>query len=365
MDYEHNLLILLNLKAYEKLILVENLLIVDERYLISVRRWLSNDSRNDIIKPITDTLNFYLNDLSKLALTLFNLNKTLKITYSEFEEIHTLINQFQKNITNPIQILNYDIDKITILDTHIYDKNSSLELEPGLYLIHVVGGGAGGGYGGSPLRGGGGSGYVSKMLIYNPIINKVNINIGKGGFGGSKNPIEVKQTCGSSTIFSINSITFEAKGGTFGLSFCYGGYGGSGGGAGSCYKIDYINNGGAGGSGGSGENSDSYLGGIGDGTTNPFLQFGSGGLGAVYVEGFAVSGGGGGGILIDGYDVKADDGLISEQQCDEYSDVGKGGVGFGAGAGSGGCSLFNKKIYHGNGGFGASGVCIINKIDYN
>lgn len=364
--YEHNLNVLSNIDSSVKLYVDKetDMLYVDDRYFLGIRRWYTSDSRVDLIEPIKKTLEYY-KSINKLALFSF-LNKIkpiFKEIYPDYEDLHTVLNSVKS------------FDRVTLIDDFVMARVQSTKnidvittdqiysiRKSGFVLFTIVGGGAGGGVGGTSFRGGGGSGNIETYLLYFPSIERqdcttCSIHIGKGGSGGTfSKDIIYKPSKGGNTLVNIGLIKIVSNGGTFSDKSLCGGHGFSGGGAGAISS-----NGGAGGSSGKcGDSVDKYIGGQGSGTMSYYITFGEGGRGGNHGAIGFTAGGGGGGLQVEGYDIKAGDGIIKD-----VDNNGCGGIGFGAGGGGGSYSKDSYgSNYYCNGGSGANGCVIIEYVDY-
>lgn len=399
--YRHNCRILSKIEPGTKLLVdksdTENKgkLYVDDRYIQSVRRWYTNDSRHDILEPINLALE-YFNKVSDIGTRIIaaHLLKVFKQTYPDFKVLQEQITKY--NSCKEVVIPNFNWNNIThITMNRIITEDQQYCLEKsGYVLITMIGGGAGGGIGGTCNRGGGGSGYILSYLCHfeNPIT--LDIKIGSGGEHGYKRASSfIPPTSGKSTIVMLEKLKLFVNGGSVGQKSINGGNGFNGGGSGSNCSIT----GGSGGTGGTdGTGADCYTGGSGfltnKSTENNFdiffkllpdISFGKGGESESYDKKYIftninqfynVSGGGGGGFIVgDAVPlVKASDPMpleIIDENTKEitYSNSGLGhsGIGFGAGGG-GGAYIYNivdKKYLYGDGANGASGCVIISYVD--
>lgn len=372
--HKHNIDILMQLVPGTKMYVDKesNKLYIDDRYIQGIRRWLTNDSRKDILEPIKSTFDYFkgYNYLVTCHIAK-KIGLTFKEIYPDFEELHNLIQNYSIIEADFPILVNYFItSKIKPSEKlDIITSDQGYELQPGFVLIIMVGGGAGGGCGGAMYRGGGGSGYVTAHLMYVPKSTQMVINIGEGGsFGHAEGDTYIKPLSGSPTSIMVGTTHYIAKGGCIPKKAVHGGDGFSGGGAGSIYNVK----GGDGGSGTPGEDSDKFIGGISikENYIDELLQLypqitiGKGGKGGSTSTSCYASGGGGGGIIISTMDqvVEAESGASVNNDNN-----GHGGIGYGAGGGGGSyyTNSYHKKNYYGNGGKGANGCVIINYVDYD
>lgn len=400
--YSHNCQILSKIEPGTKLLVdksdTENKgkLYIDDRYIQSVRRWYTNDSRLDIIEPINLALDYFNNSVSKIGTRIIasHILKVFQQTYPDFVTLHEQIENYIK--CKKIIIDNFNWNNITNINSNkvlIESQQYCLE-KSGFVLITLIGGGAGGGIGGTCNRGGGGSGYILSYLCHFKEPINLDIKIGDGGEGGYKKGSSfTPPTSGKSTYVIFGKHKLFVNGGSVGKKSINGGCGFNGGGSGSNCSIV----GGAGGTNGlDGTGVDCYIGGEGylsnKSVANnfetffkllPIISFGQGGVSESYDKRFIytninqfynVSGGGGGGFIIEDNAplVKASDPIPLEiydnntkENIYSLSGMGHCGLGFGAGGG-GGAYIYNvvdKKYLYGNGSNGASGCVIISYVD--
>jgi hypothetical protein len=213
--------------------------------------------------------------------------------------------------------------------------------------IFMIGGGASG----FPSHSGaGGAGYILTTTHNVSVGTSISITIGAGGQRATSTPGGPAYN-GGNTLVTIGNTTYNATGGVGGAGNAPGGNGSSGGGG--------AGNDGFGGSGGSagsnGVSGSTYAGGTGMGITafysavNPtgVLLAGAGGAAG---NSSHSGGGGGGGIITD---------IVPYPTAEngESTLSGKGGVGFGAGGGSGGYTNTIGTYFYG--GAGAPGMVYI------
>jgi len=99
----HNAFIFKNLNIHEKLIVdnTTNKVLLDERYGQSVRRWYTDDNRNDLLTAIISTFKILLKnnyDYYELKRIIKNLIITCAHTYYEFDELHSELLNIHKQI---------------------------------------------------------------------------------------------------------------------------------------------------------------------------------------------------------------------------------------------------------------------------
>ena len=233
----------------------------------------------------------------------------------------------------------------------VVDTSSNFVIPDEVTSISVLAIG-GGGAGAGSHWGGGGSGYLAGGTFAVSAGDIFSITIGQGGQAANCAGNSCLGDDGSATVFD-NLLTANGGFATNGSIGYRGGNGGSGGGG--------AGNSGFGGSGGTGGSDGltgrSYIGGIGQGSSEwdallaliseVQVTAGNGGDASASTHG---GGGGGGGILIDGI------GLIGGTGNSQLFSAGVGGSGYGAGGGSGG---YDAGTGYQVGGNGADGVVLI------
>lgn len=371
--HKHNIDILMQLVPGTKMYVDKesNKLYIDDRYIQGIRRWLTNDSRKDILEPVKSTFEYFKGYNYLVMCHIANkIGSTFKEIYPDFEELHNLIQNYAViDAEFPIHVNNFIVNKMKPSDKlDVITTDQTYGLKPGFVLIIMVGGGAGGGCGGAMYRGGGGSGYVSAHLLYVPKPTEMVINIGVGGsYGHAEGDTYIKPLSGSPTSIMVGTTHYIAKGGCIPKKAVHGGDGFSGGGAGSIYNVK----GGNGGSGTPGEDSDKFVGGLSIKESYidellalyPQITIGAGGQGGSTSTSSYAAGGGGGGLVTNVTEI-----IGAESGASVNNDNnGHGGMGYGAGGGGGSyyTNSYHKKNYYGNGGSGANGCVIINYIDYD
>lgn len=354
---EHNIAILSSLKAGDKLYVLDGKMYVDDRYVLGIRRWLTGDGRNDILKPIADTLDHYAN-MNPLAASsvIMHLNKVFVETYPDFKLLHDMLKMSSTKLhIGPKHVEELDFANLIRENAFtVFTKSQDYQFDPGFYLITCVGGGAGGGCGGTMYRGGGGSGNLSGKLVYVSTSTCAKIIVGQGGECGK---YKTKPGDGEDTKVISDSFQVIAVGGKICRKPIWGGSGLSGGGSGTIED----GKGGDGGSGTDGFGVDTFCGGTSiktdyvDKIFTLYHEF-SFGLGGKANSGKYASGGGGGGIVISGFaNVNGNNGAEGMGS--------KGGEGYGAGGGGG--YYFEDDNIYGDGGAGAFGCVVIDKVGVN
>lgn len=86
---ERNLEVLHNLQPYEKLIIDEHgNMVVDSRYVQSIRRRITRDSKKDILGPLEETFKILTIPDSEKIDALKKVDETFKLTYPKFVKLH-------------------------------------------------------------------------------------------------------------------------------------------------------------------------------------------------------------------------------------------------------------------------------------
>lgn len=311
----------------------DNKLYIDERYLQFICRWYTNDSRYDIIKPIMDLLIFLKNKTNPLYCRNFAIH-IKDIIYNiygpTFEEFYDQINIYTDSICDldiyEIDPFNFNnIKPIIGSNINLFIKNDIfIAPDNGFIFIILVGGGAGGSYGGycNKVNRFSGGEIICKLMYINKGSN-ILINIGKGGIGGSKLSFDktYQATNGQDTsiLFGVEHII--AKGGYE-----------------NPYNSRVINN-----------KIIQYISNIKNifPNNNIKINFNKKNIN---------------GLIVDDNDIKAENGEILK-----LNNNGIGGLGYGAGGGCGSYNYdsFEKKGYYGKGGCGSQGCAIIGYVNYS
>lgn len=95
---ENNYKILENIKEGEKFIVKDNKIEVDERWIQGIRRYITNDKRQDIIKPIELTLEYISNIKPKKVILemIRKVRATIKKTYGGFKELEEILERYER-----------------------------------------------------------------------------------------------------------------------------------------------------------------------------------------------------------------------------------------------------------------------------
>ena len=123
---ERNLEVLHNLQPYEKLIIDEHgNMVVDSRYVQSIRRRITSDSKKDILAPLEETFKVITISDSEKIEVLKKVNETLKQTYPKFEKLHDkdkgLIQKLVKECQSRINLANTGKTLSAMLDKQMFE----------------------------------------------------------------------------------------------------------------------------------------------------------------------------------------------------------------------------------------------------
>lgn len=108
-EVETNLRLLCDIKQYEKLIINGNFLKIDDRYFGSIRRWLSQDNRNELLTFLVNLISEAKRHYNQLIIDIKN-GSNPKENYNKLANFFYLIENSRDGLTN-IAFTYYD-DKL-------------------------------------------------------------------------------------------------------------------------------------------------------------------------------------------------------------------------------------------------------------